>query len=68
MVIHPRKGNGNAQAQRARALLFPIPRVNNHVDMDTEDFIPFITWKLLLKFGNIYGRHCRGISKVILPG
>ena len=43
MIIDPREGNGNAKVRRARALLFPIPRVNNHVDMDTEDFIPFIT-------------------------
>ena len=41
MVIDPREGNGNAQA--CRALPFPIPRVNNDVDMDTEEFIPFIT-------------------------
>ena len=43
MVIDPREGNSNAQARRARALLFSIPRVNNHIDMDPEDFIPFIT-------------------------
>ena len=43
MVIDPREGNGNAQARRAQALLFPIPRVNNHVVMETEDLIPFIT-------------------------
>ena len=43
MVIDPREGNDNAQARRARALHFPIPRVNNHVVIDTEDFIPFIT-------------------------
>ena len=36
--------------------------------MDTEDFIPFITWNLSLKFVIIYGRHCRAISKVILLG
>ena len=39
MVIDPREGNSNAQARKARALLFP--RVNNHVYMDPEDFIPF---------------------------
>ena len=55
MVIDPREGNVNAQARRARALLFPIPRVNNHVDMDTEDFIPFITFTFLLKVRHIYG-------------
>ena len=38
-----RGGNGNAQAQRTQALLLSVPRVNNNVDMDTEDFIPFIT-------------------------
>ena len=54
MIIDPREGNGNAKVRRARALLFPIPRVNNHVDMENEDFIPFITWKLLLKFGIIF--------------
>ena len=34
---------GNAQARRARALLFPIPKVNNHYGMDPEEFIHFIT-------------------------
>ena len=54
-------------ARRARALLFPVPRVNTHVDMDPEDLIPFITW-FFLKIWNIQGRHYRAISKVILTG
>ena len=46
MIIDPKEGNGNAQARTARALLFPVMKVNYHVDMDTDmdtDFIPFIT-------------------------
>ena len=39
VIIDPREGN--AQARRARALLFPTARVNNHVVMDTDDYIPF---------------------------
>ena len=35
MVMSKPEGRGH--------YFFPIPRVNNHVVMDTEDFIPFIT-------------------------
>ena len=42
MVIDLTGGNSNAQARRARVLLFPIPRVNINVGMDPEDFIPVI--------------------------
>ena len=36
------RGFGNAQARRVRALLFPFPKVNKHVDMYPENFINFI--------------------------
>ena len=63
MVKDPR------DARMALAILFPFPWVNNHFVMDTEDFIPFITYKLLLKYlwpplpGNIKS----DIDRVILP-
>ena len=34
---------------------FHIPRVNNHIGMDPEDFIPFITQKLFLQVLKLLG-------------
>ena len=42
---------------------FPISRVNNHVDMDTEDFIPFIIsyenycWNLEISMAAVAGKY-----------
>ena len=68
MVNDPRQGDSNAQTRRAEALLLSIPRVNSFIDMDTDDFIPFISWKLFYIFGDIQGCHYRAKSKMILTG
>ena len=43
MVIDPMEGHVNARDLRVWELLFPITRFNNHVGMDIEDSITFIT-------------------------
>ena len=48
MAIDPRTGNSNARTRRARALLFPIPRANNHVGMDPGDFIHFFYVNIII--------------------
>ena len=45
MVIDPSDGNSNEQARRARALLVPFPRANNHFGIYPEHFIPLTTRK-----------------------
>ena len=69
MVINPREENVDPKARRARALHFPFPRVNNHIVMDTEDFIPM---KIIAKIQRYLWPPLPGdiecdIARVILP-